>query len=290
MSIIKSIYRAIVPKHIRYSIYEMRNRGKTEANELHNASINLENRKTSAVIFQEENEGYMISYHENIEQSELELAFCLGETGNRTYRIHDRHMTCMGRKRNYSLCTDIRSSQLELLAYEINDKKIPGSVAEVGVAFGDFAKLINESFPERKLYLFDTFEGFSEKDTKLETIKGFSEAAANKSYDNCTTDIVLKKMPYPERCVFKKGWFPDSAEGVEDKFCFVSLDTDLYKPIYAGLSYFYPRLSEGGYIIIHDYASKHWRGVMSAVREYCAEQNISYTPICDAQGSVVITK
>lgn len=41
-------------------------------------------------------------------------------------------------------------------------------------------------------------------------------------------------------------------KGIEDSFCFVSLDMDLYKPTYEGLHYFYPRLNHGGYIFIHD--------------------------------------
>ena len=46
-----------------------------------------------------------------------------------------------------------------------------------------------------------------------------------------------------------------SIEEALPSFCFVSIDTDLYKPTYVGLSEFYPKLVKGGVIIIHDYNS-----------------------------------
>lgn len=45
-------------------------------------------------------------------------------------------------------------------------KNISSSVAEAGVFRGEFAKYINQFFPDRKLYLYDTFEGFNASDMK----------------------------------------------------------------------------------------------------------------------------
>jgi O-methyltransferase len=62
----------------------------------------------------------------------------------------------------------IRYSSLELAALEIKKRGITGAVAELGVFRGDFAARINSVFPERKLYLFDTFAGFDERDIARE--------------------------------------------------------------------------------------------------------------------------
>ena len=48
----------------------------------------------------------------------------------------------------------IRAFSLELIAREINEREIPGAVAEIGVFRGEFARLINIAFPDRPLYLF----------------------------------------------------------------------------------------------------------------------------------------
>lgn len=52
------------------------------------------------------------------------------------------------------------------------DNSLEGDVAELGVFKGDFAKHINRKFPDRKLYPFDTFEGFDEKEAENELAKG----------------------------------------------------------------------------------------------------------------------
>ncbi|HWB26124.1 MAG TPA: TylF/MycF/NovP-related O-methyltransferase [Chitinophagaceae bacterium] len=182
----------------------------------------------------------------------------------------------------------IRLSSLELVSHKINSNNITGNVAEVGVFRGDFASFINGYFPGRKLYLFDTFEGFDKRDISVEKQNDFSEG--NQDFSNTSIDIVLKKMPYPEMCIPQKGYFPETAKDLEDIFVFISLDTDLYQPIYDGLKFFYPRLAKGGYIFVHDFNNDSYKGAKKAVEQFCAEQDISFVPIADICGTCIITK
>jgi len=182
----------------------------------------------------------------------------------------------------------VRSSSLELIAYEIYQKKIPGSVAEVGVYKGEFAGKINEAFPDRALYLFDTFEGFSKEDVAFDRKQGYHEH--DEDFSGTSVETVLAKMKNPGRCVVKKGRFPDTAAGIEGKFVFVSLDADLYLPIIAGLRYFYPRMQEGGFLFVHDFSGPGYKGVRAAVEEFCKEIGRGYFPLCDSGGSVVLCK
>ena len=182
----------------------------------------------------------------------------------------------------------IRLATLELVANEINKKNIIGNVAEVGVYKGKFARYINQYFPNRKLYLFDTFEGFYEKDIKIEEESGLNEVTQN--FSNTSTDLVLKNMPFPQQCIIKKGFFPETIAGIDDSFAFVSLDTDLYEPIYQGLIYFYPRMIKGGYIFVHDVNNDAYQGAAKAVNEFSSENGISFLPIPDSCGSAVFIK
>src|SRR6188508_837716 len=52
----------------------------------------------------------------------------------------------------------VRYTTLELCCNEIKSNGVKGNVAELGVYKGEFAKRINQLFPDKKLYLFDTFE------------------------------------------------------------------------------------------------------------------------------------
>lgn len=188
----------------------------------------------------------------------------------------------------------IRVQQLELVAYEILEKDLSGSVAELGVYKGGFAKRINEVFPKKKLYLFDTFEGFDPVDIQIDKDSGYQRLPDWKldiRFKDTSEGVVLSNMPHPEMCEIKKGYFPDTAMGMEDEsYCFVSIDTDLYKPIYEGLCYFYPRLVRGGYIFVHDYNEDGYPGAKDAILKYCSENGIPYVPIPDASGSVIIAK
>jgi O-methyltransferase len=97
-------------------------------------------------------------------------------------------------------------------------------------------------------------------------------------------------MSFPENCRPIKGFFPESATGLDDQFVFVSLDTDLFEPIYNGLNFFYPKLVSGGYIFVHDFNSGVYKGVRQAVEQFCNEQKITYLPLPDMGGSVIIVK
>jgi O-methyltransferase len=182
----------------------------------------------------------------------------------------------------------IRLATLELASHEINHKQLKGNVAELGVYKGKFARYINQYFPERLFYLFDTFEGFDNRDVIRETQKKFS--SGEQDFSDTSVESVIKLMPFPQKCQAVKGFFPESAKNIDDHFVFVSLDADLYEPIFQGLRFFYPKLVTGGYIFIHDFNNDAYKGARQAVEQFCEEQKINFLPIPDLGGSAIIIK
>jgi O-methyltransferase len=87
-----------------------------------------------------------------------------------------------------------------------------------------------------------------------------------------------------------KGIFPSSVkDGLhEAKFAFVHLDADVYEPTLAGLDFFYPRMSIGGVIVVHDYNT--WPGARKAVQDFFANKTEVPIPMPDKSGSAVIIK
>jgi O-methyltransferase len=200
-------------------------------------------------------------------------------------------MVYIGRNRHkcvYEGNDYVRLSSLELVAFNLQEKGTEGNVAELGVYRGDFAKHINKLFPNRKLYLFDTFEGFDERNTKTEMDNLYSNA--NQDFSKTSVDLVLSKMQYRENVIIRKGFFPESAAGIEDKFVFVSIDADLFDPIYQGLIFFYEKMSKGGVIFVHDYNNFMYKGAKSAVEKFSEENNIPFFPLSDIAGSAVFLK
>jgi O-methyltransferase len=196
---------------------------------------------------------------------------------------------CSGFKQELAHNIDfVRYTTLELCRNEIMANKLEGSTAELGVYKGEFAKRINQLFPEKKLYLFDTFEGFDAKDVNKEKTKDFS--SGEQDFSDTSVNLVLSKMKTPQNCIVGKGYFPDTAVGISDTFSFVSIDADLYEPILSGLTFFYPKLESKGYIFVHDFNNDEYKGARKAVVEYCSDNNINYVPIPDIGGSIIITK
>lgn len=183
-----------------------------------------------------------------------------------------------------------RKECLEKISVILNKKCKEGAVAELGVYRGDFAKEINRAFPDRKLYLFDTFEGFPEEDLNYEKEHNLllNEIGMMKTV---SIEYILQKMPYRENCIIKKGIFPETARGLEnEKYAFVNIDADLYKPIYAGLEYFWPRMVDNGYILVHDYFSFAFDGAKKAIEEFAENYNIGFTPIGDTLSVAFVKK
>jgi O-methyltransferase len=191
---------------------------------------------------------------------------------------------------NLTTRDSLRVCSLHAIAEEIYAKSVEGSVAELGVYQGHFAKDINAVFPDRNLYLFDTFQGFSKQDKEVDIGGGYSSAAED--FSDTSVDLVVTKMSHPEKVKIRAGYFPQSVQEADKqkRFAFVSIDADLYKPIYDGLQFFYPRLNPGGYIFVHDYNNKDYPGVKAAVRKYCDEENINCFPLIDPCGTGVIAK
>lgn len=172
-------------------------------------------------------------------------------------------------------------------------KGLSGDVAEGGVFRGDFSKIINAAYPESKLYLFDTFEGFDERDYENDIkVRKVLELSGKQKYDhyaNTSVELVLGKLPFPEKAVVRKGYFPETAGGVDGEFVLVNLDFDLYAPIKAGLEFFYPKMKKGGVIMVHDYYNHNF-DADRAVDEFCGEHGLIPISIGDLLSVAIVVQ
>ena len=208
---------------------------------------------------------------------------------------------------------DVRLSMLRLLKSQIERRGVAGAVAELGVYRGAFAAEINRLFPDRPLYLFDTFSGFDVNDIAAEDERTAGDPhAGGRNFSDTGVDLVRSFLPHPEMAVFVAGHFPESIDGytestgkeglergMEDgagkdparaSYALVSLDPDLYRPAAEGLHFFWDRLSPGGVILIHDYTSLQYPGICRAVDEFCGAKGLTVIPLPDLHGTAVLLK
>jgi hypothetical protein len=175
----------------------------------------------------------------------------------------------------------------------IIENDIEGDFVECGVWKGGSMMAIAHTLKhfqsdDRDLYLFDTFEGmsnptkndvdFSGMDAK--TLLDKSEEEKNTSHIWCysTLDEVknnLAKTGYRrDKISFVQGKVEDTIPNTApNKIALLRLDTDWYESTKHELIHLYPRVVNGGVIIIDDYG--YWQGCRKAVDEYIRENNIS---------------
>lgn len=107
----------------------------------------------------------------------------------------------------------IREQTLYLLAEEINRKGLKGSIAELGVYKGEFSRIIGQAFPDKRFYLYDTFEGFGKKDVAEDFPEG-QRGSIGSSFQHTEAESVVEKIVNPDRVVVKQGYFPETYDFV----------------------------------------------------------------------------
>jgi hypothetical protein len=179
---------------------------------------------------------------------------------------------------------------LNLACDQIIKEGIRGDIAEIGVYKG------NSAYSLAKLarhlgttaYLFDTFDSFDSRD-----LVGMDEAVSKDAFNDTSIENV-NKIVGEDNVRYIQGYFPESLDQIGHasnlRFCLVHIDCDLYVPFKAALEYFYPRLNEGGLLIMHDYSGYVWEGVEKAVDEFFRDKPERPIPIPDKSGTAVIRK
>ena len=184
-------------------------------------------------------------------------------------------------------------SNLNLIskAQSENEKKgKKAAIAELGVYNGRTAKLLNKIEIDRRLYLFDTFEGFNNKDLTIE--KNSQYSSGKMEFQDANYKALRNYFSNKDNVIFIKGYFPMSIEDkvINDKFIFVIIDFDLYKPTLDGLRYFWDKMLDGGIIMVHDFDSLKFKGITDAVNQFSREQNVNFTCLPCAGGSAIFQK
>lgn len=169
-------------------------------------------------------------------------------------------------------------------------RDIPGAFCECGVWRGGSVLAMLLTLQElgvenRDVHLFDTFEGMTEPtaadqsdhDTSaLEEWRRASEAGvrpwpeffAADQFDEDSVSQTLLATGYPRaRLHLVAGAVEQTIpEHAPDRLAVLRLDTDWYESTRHELEHLYPRLHDGGVLMIDDYG--HWKGARKAVDEY----------------------
>jgi O-methyltransferase len=174
----------------------------------------------------------------------------------------------------------------------ILSNNIEGDFVECGVWRGGSAMLIakmlfNRNIDDRKIYLYDTFEGMTEPTNSDLKYNGEDATTLFEKIidDNgkpawCVANLKdvknnMKLTKYPENnLIFIEGKVEDTIPNnlPENKIAMLRLDTDWYESTKHELIYMYPIIVKNGILIIDDYG--YWKGCRKAVDEYFKENKL----------------
>lgn len=213
---------------------------------------------------------------------------------------HDRNdiLRDLPFQKMYKVCQPFTMTSVERMyalykAIEhIIENKIPGDFVECGVWKGGSVMLMamylaEKKITDRKVFLYDTFEGMTEPNENDLHISGktakevFLELKISKDIsDWCNAPIeeVIHNMSltnFPlENIQLVKGKVEDTIPEIipENQIALLRLDTDWYVSTKHELVHLYPLLSTNGFLILDDFG--HWAGSKKAVLEYFKEEKI----------------
>jgi O-methyltransferase len=206
--------------------------------------------------------------------------------------------TMTGPERVAALCQSIA---------HLEQHRLPGAIVECGVWRGGsmmaaaLALLYYEN-TRRQLFLFDTFAGMPAPSSHDRDLNGRAASewiddpadAAEMVRASCALGPVRDAMGltrYPwEKIIFVAGRVEHTLpEAAPREIALLRLDTDWYESTLHELETLYPRLADGGILIVDDYG--HWQGARKAVDEYFARRGAS-VPMhaIDYTGRLVVKK
>jgi len=171
--------------------------------------------------------------------------------------------------------------------------RIPGAFAECGVWRGGSVLAMILTLQElgtddRDIHLYDTFEGMTEptehdvspidppaletwRDAEGKRERPWSQLFDADTFNEDTVRATLAETGYPGKHLhLVAGPVEETLPArAPEELALLRLDTDWYESTRHELEHLYPRLAEGGVLIIDDYG--HWEGARRAVDEYFAQ-------------------
>ncbi len=232
----------------------------------------------------------MIVKHLNKIFKKIDLRIDKISTQNITPDMEGEFLTAYAKCKSFSMTSPQRMYSAYKATEYIIKNNIPGDLVECGVWKGGsimimLEKLIQLKEMNRKIFLYDTFEGMSEPTEKDVEVTGklartfWQKKQKGNSNEWCFAGLKevqenMKRTNYPfDNFVFIKGKVEDTIpKEIPNKISLLRLDTDWFESTYHEMKHLFPLLSKNGILIIDDYG--HWKGSREAVDKYFEEHNI----------------
>lgn len=214
-------------------------------------------------------------YLDLMKRALLNLIFSDEEQGLKQFSKQDR---LEGREWPAMAHTMIGWQRLENIQKCVEDvlsKKIPGDLIETGVWRGGaiiFMRAILKAYhaKDRRVWGADSFAGLPKPDVTRYPADEGDQAHTHPELAVSLEQVRANFKKYDlldEQVCFLPGWFRETLPTAEiDRLALMRLDGDMYESTYVALESLFPKLSQGGYVIIDDYGA--CTGCQKAVHDF----------------------
>jgi predicted O-methyltransferase YrrM len=167
---------------------------------------------------------------------------------------------------------------------------VPGSVLEIGCAFGNTTVFLNRHMDaegiRRRYFCIDTFSGFTSADIAREHSVPGAEIEDNRAFRVNSrrwfeTTMAVNGIQRVEA-------FQADATAFDYRplspIAFALVDVDLYRAVSTSLNAIWPNVSPGGIVVVDDCATALYPGALFAYEEFRAEQGLPAEIECGKLG------
>lgn len=195
--------------------------------------------------------------------------------------LYYKALSLVGQDKTDNIYKQCRSYTLQQMVEHCITIGIEGDVAECGCWKGQSSHIISTILRANgfsgTFHIFDSFEGgLSDKqvedNNQRVTMDGKAVQDEKQFFASSESDLHHALAGFNFYRLYK-GWIPDRFHEVADRtFSFVHVDVDLFQPTLDSLSFFWPRLSDGGVLIVDDYGYTQFPGAKKAVDQFLADK------------------
>lgn len=195
-------------------------------------------------------------------------------------------MSCLRQQKLFELMQDTMGMQCfpratHIAHYLLQAAEAPGAVVEFGSHEGRTAAFMT-ALTDKPVFVYDSFEGLPEPSVHDKPSDVFHAGAM--ALDVAKLTERFKRSGLRQPTVVAK-FFRDLEPGdLPNQIAFAHLDGDFYESIADSLNLVWPRLADGGYMIVDDWGWEQLPGVYNAVRDFCREYVLDPVPLMGPDG------
>ncbi|MCA9353786.1 class I SAM-dependent methyltransferase [Candidatus Nomurabacteria bacterium] len=163
--------------------------------------------------------------------------------------------------------------QMEKFIEDINKKSIPGAIVEAGCWKGGTGAYMAMIDKNRKVFLFDSFEGMPEPDTVDHKSGGKKGLKGGDLAVDENIVLTLKEKYNLKNIQVVKGYFENTLPVWKEKIgpiAILRMDGDFYSSTTDILENLYDQVSPGGYVVIDDWHD--FNGCRKAIYDFFSKR------------------